>query len=72
MFLSRFFFYIFLFFFLIFYSLLSAMNISDTARPATILLHSSRNGRSVTPAMGATISGLGKVYGPIFAVGSMI
>jgi hypothetical protein len=48
------------------------MTISDTASPAPNLRHKRRKGRSVTPAMGATIKGLGKVYGPIFAVGSMI
>ena len=54
------------------HSLLSAMTISDTASPAPIRRQSRRKGRSVTPAIGATINGLGRVYGPIFAVGSMI
>ena len=35
----------------------SLMVISDTARPAPNRLHSSRNGLSVTPAMGASITG---------------
>ncbi len=41
--------------------LLSAITISDTARPAPRRRHKSRNGRSVTPAIGATISGFGSV-----------
>jgi len=39
--------------------------ISDTAYPAPSDLHSVRNGRSVTPAIGATNTLLGSVYGPI-------
>src|SRR6185295_13251466 len=39
--------------------------ISDTAIPAPIALHNWRNGRSVTPAMGATIRLFLRACGPI-------
>src|SRR5690606_23133495 len=39
--------------------------ISDTACPAPSRLHSCRKGRSVTPAMGATSTLLGRVQGPM-------
>src|SRR5690242_19832918 len=39
--------------------------ISDTASPAPRRLQSLRNGRSVTPAIGATINGLANLCGPI-------
>ncbi|UGA40930.1 hypothetical protein JOS77_10385 [Chromobacterium haemolyticum] len=39
--------------------------ISDTAMPAPNCLHSMRNGLSVTPAMGATISRFFNVYEPM-------
>ena len=41
------------------------VTISLTARPAPSRLHSMRNGRSVTPAIGATNRLFGKSKGPI-------
>ncbi len=43
----------------------SLMVISDTANPAPSRLHSCRNGLSVTPAMGARITGVSMRCGPI-------
>ena len=43
----------------------SLVVISDTASPAPSRLHSSRNGLSVTPAMGARITFGAMAYGPM-------
>src|SRR5690606_38058736 len=43
----------------------SEMVISEAARPAPRRLHSSRNGLSVTPAIGASTTPGSIVYGPI-------
>src|SRR5450759_5789655 len=50
------------------HSRLSAHNISDAASPAPNLRHRLRNGRSVTPAMGASTMLDDNMYGPIRSV----
>src|SRR5581483_651047 len=49
----------------VFHRRVSDVNISEAANPAPSLRHSMRNGRSVTPAMGASTTGEGRTYGPI-------
>src|SRR5215469_2441317 len=48
------------------HNLWSAVIISEAARPAPNVRHRTRNGRSVTPAIGASNTREGSVYGPIF------
>src|SRR6516162_11950577 len=43
----------------------SALIISEATSPAPNLRHRTRNGRSVTPAIGASTAREGSVYGPI-------
>lgn len=51
--------------FLVDHSAVLEASISPTAMPAPMRLHSTRNGRSVTPAIGATTKRFLRVYGPI-------
>src|SRR4051812_49669980 len=51
------------------HSLVSEVSISEAASPAPSLRHRMRNGRSVTPAMGARTTVEGRTYGPICMTG---